>query len=121
MSSIHLSRRAVIGLVIGLLLLGVLACGTVTTTGGNGAVQVVNNSSATICYVYISPSTSTEWGEDQLGAENTIPPGSSFTVQNIPPGTYDFRADDCSNTQIDVEQGITVNAGQTVTWTFTDN
>ncbi len=108
-----------------LLALALLACLGTNSSGGasgnSGAVEVINHSSVEICYVYISPTTSSEWGLDQLGAENTIPAGSSFTIQNIPPGLYDLRADDCSNREIDTAPGVRVNAGQTVTWTFTDN
>jgi hypothetical protein len=88
---------------------------------GTGSVEIINNSSVTICYVYISSSSSTEWGNDQLGSENVVAPGGAFTIHSIPPGTYDMRADDCSNNQIgDPEFGVEISAGETVTWTFTD-
>jgi hypothetical protein len=98
-----------------------LACAGGDTGGGTGAVEVVNNSSVEICYLYISPTTSNEWGQDWLGTENTVPPGSSFTVRSVPPGNYDLRADDCTGSEIDTANGVQVSAGQTVTWTFADN
>jgi hypothetical protein len=38
-----------------------------------------NTSSDTIMRFYVSPSTSDQWGDDQLG-EEMVPPGSSYTL-----------------------------------------
>lgn len=112
-------RRLWIMLLSVALALAALACTTSAgTTQGHGAVEVTNNSSITICYLYLSPSEIAEWGEDQLGEENSIPPGASFTIFEIPAGTYDLRAEDCSHAEIGVEEGIRVGSGQTVTWAF---
>jgi len=88
---------------------------------GLGSVDIVNNSSSkTICYVYISSTTSDSWGDDQLGSDNTVAPGQTFTITDVPVGTYDLRADDCDNTEIDSEMGVEITA-EGITWTFTDN
>jgi hypothetical protein len=84
--------------------------------GGTASVQIVNQSGTTICYVYISPSTDTQWGDDQLGSGNVIAAGDSFTITDIPAGTYDFRADDCSGNTLAEEYGVTLPGGP-FTWT----
>jgi hypothetical protein len=80
------------------------------------SVVIVNQTNTTICYVYISPSTESTWGDDQLGASNAIAAGDTFTIDNIPAGTYDFRADDCSSTTLAEEYGIVLTGGL-FTWT----
>jgi hypothetical protein len=63
-------------------------------------LNVLNESSAAICYLYVSPSDSEDWGPDQLG-ESIINAGDSFTVFGIPPGTYDLRADSCDGATLE--------------------
>lgn len=60
---------------------------------GYASVTVYNYTDVTIWYLYITPSSSSDWGPDQLGS-STIPSGGAFTVNNIPAGTYDLRAVD---------------------------
>jgi hypothetical protein len=90
---------------------------TLTDTGSSGSgsgsgsgytLTIENYSSTTICYVYISPSSSTTWGDDWLGSSNTIPSNSSFYFTNVPANTYDLRADDCSNNVIAQYNSFTV-------------
>lgn len=57
---------------------------TVTLTNGLG--------NWTIYYAYVSPSSSSEWGEDALGSE-TLAPGGVLTVR-VDPGTYDIMLQD---------------------------
>jgi hypothetical protein len=83
-----------------------------------GPVQVVNNSSQEICYLYISPAESESWGPDWMGKETTIPAGSTRTFQ-VPMGNYDLRADDCDHNPLDIQSGIAVNADG-ITWTLED-
>ncbi len=60
----------------------------------------VNNASPTpICYLYVSPSTASEWGADALGDAGTIPSGQSFSIQ-IPPGIYDVLMQDCDTNEL---------------------
>ncbi len=81
-------------------------------------VLVVNESSHEICYLYISPSDSEEWGPDWMGKDVTIPPGETRTFQ-IPLGTYDLRADDCDNNALDIQSGVPVEKDG-ITWTLQD-
>jgi hypothetical protein len=94
---------------------------TTTTTGGGGTatVSVVNSSAVDICFLYVSPSVSDDWGEDVLGSDNLLSPGETFDV-SVAPGTYDFLAENCDGEEIDSESDVVVTE-EGVTWTFTDN
>jgi hypothetical protein len=70
---------------------------TINTT--NVSLTLNNDSGQSVCYVYISPSTQTTWGDDWLGA-NMLFSGESH-VFTVPLGTYDLRAEDCSYNIID--------------------
>lgn len=93
------------------------------TASGSGdgfaSLDIVNDSSDTVCYVYVSPSDATEWGDDQLGSENIIASGETFTLNDIPAGNYDLRADDCDGNSLIQEFGILMEAGP-YTWTLSD-
>jgi len=89
----------------------------VTTTG---TLTIVNNTASTVCYVYISPSDSEEWGQDQLGANNTVPSGGMFDITNIPAGIYDLKATDCDNVTLAQQYGVTLG-DQDYTWTLSRN
>ena len=80
-------------------------------------MTVINTSSVTICYLYVSPSTDTSWGDDQLGS-SVIAPGQSFTITDIPFGTYDLRAEDCSGSNSVERFGVQINGA--FEWTITD-
>lgn len=88
-------------------------------TGSAGTVSLIldNQSSLTLCYLYISPVNQDDWGDDQLGADNTVAPGDSFTITDIPAGTYDLRVETCDDQN--VERRGEVLDGET-TWTITD-
>ncbi|MEW6569167.1 MAG: hypothetical protein AB1449_13580 [Chloroflexota bacterium] len=89
------------------------------STGGQGAaptVRIVNQTNTAICYVYISPSTSTEWGEDWLGSD-FIAPGTSYNFA-VPPGQeYDLRATDCNNNVMAEEYNQFIDTDG-ITWTL---
>ena len=62
-------------------------------TGGAAAtLTVINDTDTEIWYVYISPSDSSDWGDDWLG-DNKIVPGDSYTFE-LTEGTYDLMAQD---------------------------
>ena len=66
----------------------------------SASLTLVNNLDREICYVYISPTDSDDWGEDWLGVADTVPPGGSHTF-SLPAGTYDVRAEDCEGNALD--------------------
>jgi len=89
---------------------------TPSDTGGGATVEVVNDSDMTICYVFISPSEATEWGDDWLGSEEVIAPGES-RVFEMEPDIYDLLLQDCDGNDIEVlwEQNLTGDQVWTVT------
>ena len=93
----------------------------VTSSGGSAtaSLEIINNSSSNVCYLYVSPSEDTEWGDDQLGSD-IVASGATFTLRNIPPGIYDLRADDCEGNTLSQEFGIILESG-TYPWTFSDS
>ncbi len=71
-----------------------------TTTGpvvaGATATVVIRNvSRETIYYVYMSPSSDSNWGPDLLGS-STLAVGQSLTLSNINGGVWDLRVVDGS-------------------------
>jgi len=66
-------------------------------------LTVSNDGPETICYLQISPTTSTFWGADWLGADQTLAPDDSFTA-DLPPYSYDLRGLDCDVNELFVDQ-----------------
>ena len=79
-----------------------------TPSGAEAPLDVVNNSDYTICYLYISPSTSDDWGEDWLWDIGTIEPGFA-SIFYLPVGeTFDMRTEDCDGELLDEQYNVTV-------------
>lgn len=72
---------------------------------------IVNLSSETIVGLYVSLSTDSSWGPNRLSS--TIPIGSSFTLNNIVPGTYDVLIRTASGRYAGVRY-VPLRAGETV-------
>jgi hypothetical protein len=112
-------KRSVI-LALVFLVVAVLACDGGGDGGGGeetSALTIFNDSSETICFVYISPSDSDEWGEDVLGDGNLIEPGDTYTFDVIV-GTYDLMAENCDGDLLDIQEGVDLSEPQE--WTFSD-
>lgn len=78
-------------------------------TPPDAAEIILNNQSGqTICYVRISPTTDTTWGEDWLGS-GEIPDGDSYVFSDISPGAYDLLAEDCNNNEVDVQWDVDIS------------
>lgn len=92
--------------------------GPVQTSGGTGssAVVVANQSSQTICYVNISPSSDSNWGPDRLGSTETIAPGAS-RGWSVDPGNWDMRLQDCNHNVLQEERNVAV-AGAGIQLTY---
>jgi hypothetical protein len=84
------------------------------SSGGNVTLTVINSSASTVCYMRISPTTSTTWGDDWLGAD-TISTGASYNF-TVPSGSYDLRAEFCGGGQL-VQWNISLASN--MTWTLT--
>ncbi|MCJ7707464.1 MAG: hypothetical protein MUO38_07580, partial [Anaerolineales bacterium] len=85
------------------------------SSGGNVTLTVVNSSASTVCYMRISPTTSSVWGDDWLGAD-TISIGASYNF-TVPSGSYDLRAEFCGGGGQLVQWGISLASN--MTWTLT--
>jgi hypothetical protein len=81
-----------------------------------GSFYLVNDSAVEVCYLFISPSTSGVWGNDRLGEGNTLLPGDTFVVTDVPVGDYDFKVQDCTGTDSATSSGYLGTAG--LTWTL---
>ena len=57
-----------------------------------GSLQVFNDGNVTMLQLFVTPSTSSTWGVDQL-APKVLQPGVSITLTGLYPGTYDVLAD----------------------------
>lgn len=108
-----MKKRFVLFVAVAALVVTALACGNGGGTGGSGpSVTLVNNSGQTVCYVYISPTNETTWGEDQLGSTETISSGNSRTF-SVSAGNYDLRAEDCNHNPLDEEWNISITGPYT--------
>ncbi|HAP75036.1 MAG TPA: hypothetical protein DCR14_03045 [Acidimicrobiaceae bacterium] len=77
-------------------------------------VSIVNSTSAEVCYLQLSPSTTQKWGSDDFGAEQTLLPGDSTVLTEV--GTvYDVRASDCDFNIVSEQYGLDLTAGGTIT------
>ncbi|MDY7080119.1 MAG: hypothetical protein SXV54_24830 [Chloroflexota bacterium] len=85
------------------------------TVAPAATLEIINDSGADIWYVYLSPSSSDEWGDDQLG-DTVIAAGESFTLTDIPFGTYDVKADGAGSNVI--ELWLDVEFDGPMTWTI---
>ncbi len=86
---------------------------TATSASGinTGSVAVTNGSSTyAITELYISPSSSSTWGSNQISSSIAV--GSTRTITGIPVGTYDLQAV-FSNAQTYTLTGFSVTANQT--------
>lgn len=81
---------------------------------------IVNDSDFTICYLYFSHSSNTEWGNDQLD-DDLVYPGESYVLYDVPYGTYDVNLLDCDQYLLYEEYNLNVPAVDTVTIFNTNN
>lgn len=69
---------------------------TTTVQAGTTQFVITNQSAENICYVNLSPTSSSDWGPDQLGPSEVINPGYQRSW-SIPADYYDFRLQDCNH------------------------
>jgi len=81
-----------------------------------GSMRVTNNTGFIIEDLYISPSSSSSWGTDQLEG-NIISNGPSVILTNILPGSYNVKAV-LSNLTVLYHLSVNVVAGSTVSIEF---
>lgn len=79
-----------------------------TPTGAEVPLEVVNNSDVTICYLFISPSSSDQWGGDWLEDIGTIEPGFSATFYLSEGEVVDMQIEDCDRNVLDNQYNVTI-------------
>ncbi len=75
---------------------------------GNDVITVNNQSSQTICYVQISPSTADQWGEDWLDPAEVISTNTSRSFE-VAPDQYDVNLMDCNRVTLHTEWEVEGN------------
>jgi serine/threonine-protein kinase len=83
----------------------------------DSSLTVINNSSQTLCYLFVSLITFDTWGPDQLGTQEVVPPGQQVTLR-MPSGSWDFRGETCDQQSYWENYNNVVNG--TFEWTLTD-
>ena len=95
-----------------------IAGNTTITVGDSRATSrlfVDNTSDMEVCYIFVSDSTGDDWGDDQMGENETILTGRT-RIFYVRPGTYDMMARDC-NDEVLAEQ-YEVDLSSDMTWTL---
>ncbi|MBN2391348.1 MAG: hypothetical protein JXR84_11515 [Anaerolineae bacterium] len=91
---------------------------TTVTVGDSRATSrlfVDNTSDTEACYIFISPSSGDEWGDDQMGENETIMPGRT-RIFYVRPGIYDLMASDCDDNTMAEQYEVDLSSDQT--WTL---
>ncbi|MGC9521868.1 MAG: hypothetical protein ACP5HG_08310 [Anaerolineae bacterium] len=92
---------------------------TVTIGGPREDIRllVVNESDTEICYVFISPTSGDEWGDDQMGDLETLQPDGKriFYVES---DVYDLQVADCEGATLTEEYEVDLT--EDLTWTLHD-
>jgi hypothetical protein len=90
---------------------------TVGERGANTRLLIVNDSGTDVCYVFISPTTADDWGEDWMGDMEQLVAGESrlFYVDS---GIYDLQVADCDGESLTEEYEVDLT--EDLTWTLYD-
>jgi hypothetical protein len=78
-------------------------------------LTVVNNASVDVCYVFVSATDATTWGNDWLGESTILDSGATETI-TVDAGLWDLQAADCDGNAIAEQYDVDLNTGQT--WTL---
>ena len=131
-----ISVVAILG--IGVCLIGLIGLGLLSSAdlddilgGGNGGVtpivsdqspiEIINELTVPICFVFISPTSANDWGEDWLGAGEMIPAGGAQTFYMQANQSIDIQVLDCDATEIDSQFNVYLDSdGLTYTVFFTE-
>ncbi len=116
-------RRGALPLLLVGLLLATAGCmntrrSAVAGGGGSATVVMLNQTSLPIYFVYISPCSSSGWGEDQLGESEVVQPGSTRTF-TMSPGCWDMKARFRDGREIE-ERQVYMTAGGSRSWSLTN-
>jgi serine/threonine protein kinase len=67
------------------------------TATGEASLVVRNKTGQALCVLYVREAGTSDWGNNQLGSGETIADQSEYTLNNIPAGKYDLRAESCDS------------------------
>jgi hypothetical protein len=83
-------------------------------------LQVINKSKAAIHHLYLSASSQKSWGPDQLGSgsDDTVEPGSKFTLHGIEAGSYDVKISTEEGTECEVDDA---DFSESKEWVITEH
>ena len=87
---------------------------TKITAGAQGAaswVMLDNSTRVDVCYVFISPSTGDDWGDDLMGENEMVPMGEQRMFY-VKPGSYDLQALDCDENVLAEEYEVDLSTGR---------
>lgn len=68
-----------------------LACSGSVRYNPGGALEVINGGTRSMTQLYVTPSTSTDWGPNQLGSR-PLAAGGGLVLSPMTPGYYDVQA-----------------------------
>lgn len=87
-------------------------------TVADSSITIQNTAKTEICFVYISPTTSSDWGSDQLG-DRSLGNGQSVTFE-VEEGDYDISMRDCNNEELASVRSQTVADAIVLTYPLGD-
>jgi hypothetical protein len=90
----------------------------VAAVASAGQLRIRNTSNWDIHYLYVSSVNTNQWGPDQLGADNIIPSGGSWTLSGIACGRYDIKVVDEDSDECEIRD---VRLCGNETWTITND
>jgi hypothetical protein len=73
-------------------------------------VRLVNESGLEICFLMVSE-VGAPWGDDRLGADQTIPAGEEVILELDANLMWDYKAEDCTHTSITEQYNVRVFEG----------
>ena len=116
-------RRGALAVLVACMVLSTAGCMTAQRAvppsgGGSSTVVMLNQTDTPIYYVYISPCSSTGWGEDQLDASEVVQPGATRTF-TMSPGCWDMKARFRDGREIE-ERQVYMSAGGSRSWSLTN-
>lgn len=101
-----------------LLVLAATACDDSTGPGSRAVLTVSNQTITPVWFMYISPCSASDWGNDQLGSNETIASGGRRSW-NLREGCYDLRAE-FSDGGFAEEFDVQLYRGDEFVWTIYD-
>lgn len=79
----------------------------------DGTLYATNTGFDSVCFLYISPSSNSDWGGDWLGS-GFLDSGNTLAI-TVEAGWYDLLAEDCNGNQT-VESDVYISAGGSFNW-----